>query len=67
MTIKEKANELCNDPKNDWKSTEDLCVIMGDTLIEKAIEWLKDQEEIIGISFQEDFIERFKYDISNKL
>ena len=28
--------------------------------LEKACEWLLDQEEMIGISFQEDFIERFK-------
>lgn len=26
----------------------------------KAIEWLKEQDEIIGVSFQEDFLERFK-------
>lgn len=30
------------------------------TLIEKACEWLLSQEEIIGISFENDFIERFK-------
>lgn len=29
-------------------------------LIKKAVEWLKEQDEIIGISFQEDFINRFK-------
>ena len=28
--------------------------------IEKAAEWLSQQDEMIGISFQEDFIERFK-------
>ena len=28
--------------------------------IEKAIGWLKEQEEIIGVSFQEDFLERFQ-------
>ena len=28
--------------------------------IDKACDWLKEQEEYIGISFQEDFIERFK-------
>ena len=28
--------------------------------IEKACEWLIEQKELIGISFQEDFIERFK-------
>ena len=30
------------------------------TMIEKACEWLKHQEEMIGVSFEEDFIERFK-------
>ena len=30
------------------------------TMIEKACEWLKEQDEMIGISFQEDFIERLK-------
>lgn len=31
-----------------------------DAFIEKAISWLKEQDEMIGISFEEDFIERFK-------
>jgi hypothetical protein len=30
------------------------------TMIERACEWLKHQEEIIGVSSEEDFIERFK-------
>lgn len=30
------------------------------TLIEKACKWIVQQEEIIGISFENDFIERFK-------
>ena len=30
-------------------------------IIEKACEWLIHQEEMIGISFEEDFIERFKH------
>ena len=30
------------------------------TMIEKACDWLKHQEEMIGVSFEEDFIERFK-------
>ena len=30
------------------------------TMIEKACEWLMQQEEMIGISFENDFIERFK-------
>ena len=29
-------------------------------LIKKACEWLLNQEEMIGISFENDFIERFK-------
>ena len=28
--IKKKANELCNDPANDYKSTEDLCIMMAE-------------------------------------
>lgn len=31
-----------------------------ETMIEKACEWLIQQEEMIGISFENDFIERFK-------
>ena len=30
------------------------------TAFEDAVEWLKEQEEMVGISFQQDFIERFK-------
>lgn len=29
-------------------------------MIEKACNWLREQKEMIGISLQEDFIERFK-------
>lgn len=28
--IAKKANELCNDPNNDFKSTEDLCIMMAE-------------------------------------
>lgn len=31
-----------------------------ETMIEKACDWLREQKEMVGISFQEDFIERFK-------
>ena len=31
-----------------------------ETMIENACKWLIDQKEMNGISFQEDFIERFK-------
>ena len=30
MTNGEKALELCNDPKNDYKSTADLCEMMAE-------------------------------------
>ena len=30
------------------------------TMIKKACEWFLHQEEMIGISFEDDFIERFK-------
>ena len=29
-------------------------------MIDKACEWLKEQDEMVGVSFEEDFIERFK-------
>ena len=32
----------------------------NNAFIEKAVKWLKEQEEMVGISFQEDFIERFQ-------
>lgn len=34
--------------------------LADETMIEKAYEWLKEHKQFIGISFQEDFIERFK-------
>ena len=34
--------------------------LADETMIEKACKWLREQKEMIGISFQEDFIERFK-------
>lgn len=36
-------------------------------IIEKASEWLKHQEEMIGVSFEEDFIERFKNAMEEQL
>lgn len=30
------------------------------TMIERACEWLMQQEEMVGISFEDDFIERFR-------
>ena len=34
-------------------------------IVERVCEWLRDQKEMIGISFTEDFIERFKQDMLN--
>lgn len=34
-----------------------------DKFIDKACEWLVHQEEMIGISFSDEFIERFKKDM----
>ena len=42
------------------KSFEEGAKWADKTMIEKACEWLKHQEEMIGVSFEEDFIERFK-------
>lgn len=42
----------------------DVCCEMAEwkekQTIEKAVEWLKEQEELIGVSFQDDFLERFQ-------
>lgn len=38
----------------------DIKYTRTDAFIEKAISWLKEQDEMIGVSFQEDFLERFK-------
>ena len=34
--------------------------VPADAFIEKAISWLKEQNEMVGVSFQEDFLERFQ-------
>ena len=31
-----------------------------DAFVKKATKWLEEQEEMIGVSFQEDFLERFQ-------
>lgn len=51
----ELANEL-----NRNLSFEEGAKWADKTIIEKACGWLREQKELIGISFQEDFIERFK-------
>ena len=39
---------------------DDIEYTRTDAFIEKACKWLKEQDEMIGISFEEDFLERFK-------
>ena len=34
--------------------------IKKDAFIKKACAWLKEQDEMTGVSFQEDFLERFQ-------
>lgn len=46
--------------------TKNLKVLSREKLIDRACEWLKEQDEMVGISFQEDFIERFKNYIKGK-
>ena len=35
---------------------KDIEYVRKDAFIEKTIDWLKDQDEMIGVSFQEDFL-----------
>lgn len=42
------------------KDAEKYLKYKQDKFIETACEWLKEQDEMVGISFQEDFIERFR-------
>lgn len=43
---------------NEFK--ESIEYVRTDAFIEKACEWLKEQNEMIGVSFQKDFLERFQ-------
>lgn len=42
------------------ESNDEIEYTRTDAFIEKAATWLREQEEMVGVSFQEDFIERFK-------
>lgn len=57
-------NPIDNTPDYRWLSKRscenDIEYTRTDAFIEKACEWLEEQDEMIGVSFQEDFIERFK-------
>lgn len=45
------------------KDVKDYNAYKEKRLIEIACKWLREQKEMIGISFQEDFIERFKMEM----
>lgn len=46
------------------KDVRDYNAYKEKKLIEIACKWLREQKEMIGISFQEDFIERFKLEMN---
>ena len=46
------------------KDVRDYNAYKEKKLIEIACKWLREQKEMIGISFQEDFIERFKVEMN---
>lgn len=43
-----------------YQLATDAMYYAENAVIKRACEWLKHQEEMIGLSFEEDFIERFK-------
>ena len=45
---------------NSYSLIVDAIKWADETMIERACKWLLHQEEMIGISFEDDFIERFK-------
>lgn len=57
-------NPITEEPDDIWLSKRsgenDIEYTQTDAFIEKAVSWLKEQEEMIGVSFQEDFLERFQ-------
>jgi hypothetical protein len=55
-----RFSDKCHSASTEKYVDNDIEYIRKDAFIEKAINWLKEQKEMVGISFQEDFIERFK-------
>ena len=47
-------------PQEMEEATKGYLLYLKSQWIDKACEWLKEQEEMVGISFQDDFYERFK-------
>ena len=70
MKANEAPKKIYVDADENWHRTHsvftekakgnDIEYTRTDAFIEKAISWLKEQNEMIGVSFQEDFLERFK-------
>jgi len=67
MEAPEKLYILFNHPYtvdytklNKRRDEEEIEYTRTDAFIEKAAEWLKEQDEMVGISFTEDFIVRFR-------
>lgn len=46
--------------KHPYENMENVEYIRKEAFVEKACEWLKEQDEMVGVSFQEDFLERFQ-------
>ena len=44
----------------EWQDGFDAGAEAKEKMMEKACEWLKEQEEMVGVSFQNDFIEHFR-------
>ena len=62
-TLKNKSKFICGDMEDEFNRNhafEEGAKWADETMIENACKWLIEQKEMIGISFQEDFIERFK-------
>ena len=57
-------NPIDGVPDYRWLSkrscSDDVEYVRKDAFIKKAKKWLMEQDEMIGISFEEDFIARFK-------
>lgn len=62
-TLKNRPKCICGDMEDELNrnpSFEEGAKWAYVKMIENACNWLREQKEMIGISFQEDFIERFK-------
>lgn len=57
-------NPITETPDDRWLSKRsdknDIEYIQTDVFIDDTISWLKEQDEMIGVSFPDDFLERFR-------